>query len=237
MRLKGVLRIAAMLACVCVLPGLAFAGACTTESVSSLLGTSCSIGDVEYSFISTGDLGFSGSGISASQLTFTPGGSSLDPEFTITGPFSLTSSSGSPASMGFTFFWVATVIPSGLQIGTATNSLTGAVVPSGPGSGLVDAGNNVGIPTPSNPLGFITAIVQTGGPNANPAVALEDAQNIPLDGLFFGMGVTDGTVSLTSTSYEYDLVASPEPASLLLLGTGFLGLLGFASKKFLTNNA
>ncbi len=237
MRFKGVLRIAAMVACVCVLPGLAFAGACATESVGSILGTSCSIGDVEYSFFSSGAFGFSGSGISASQLTFTPGGSALDPEFTITGPLSISAASGSSAQLDFTFLWVATVIPSGMEIGTATNSLIGAVVPGSSGFGLVQAGNNVGISTPSNPLGFTNAIVETGGPNNNPDTALEDAQNIPLDGLFANMFVQGGTASVDGMEYQYDLVPSPEPGSLLLLGTGFLGLLGFASKKICPNNA
>lgn len=227
MKLASVLRIAGVIACVCVLPGLAFAGACTTETVGSLLGTSCSIGDVQYSFFATGTF----TGISASSLTFTPGGTLLDPEFTVTGPLSVTAGSGSSASLSFDFFWTATVIPSGLQIGSATNALFGAVVPGSPGSGFVNAGNNFGIPT------FTNAIIQTGGPDMNSSSALIDSTSVPpFDGIFFGMSVTDGTVSLTSTSYQYDLVPTPEPSSLLLLGSGLLGL-GFASKKTLTNCA
>lgn len=242
MRLTSVLRIAAVMVCACVLPGLAFAGACTTESVNSLIGTSCSIGDVEYNFFSG-----IGDGISLSSLTLTPGGTALDPSFSVTGPLSLTATStslsglGNEAVLDFTFFWTATVIPSGLEIGSATNTINGAMLPGSPNFWFVNAGNNTGIPTATHPFGFTNAVLQSGGPNLNPDTALENTTSIPIDGLFFAMIVQDNTqsaatLSITSTDYQYFLVPTPEPSSLLLLGTGLLGL-AFASKKLLTNNA
>ena len=91
------LRILVLACAAALLPTLAWGDACQQTSVSNLIGTTCTIGDVAYTFGSSAFSsasvinGVDGSGIDASALLFTPDASSpLDPSFTISGPLSVT---------------------------------------------------------------------------------------------------------------------------------------------------
>ena len=226
-----------VLCCLCTLPTLVLADPCQTTNVSNLLGTSCTIGDVNYSFIgssfsSTSFLnGVQSPGVSAASLTFTPDGSNpLNPSFSVSGISTTATGLGNQTEEAFVFFWSATVSSNSLQIGTGTNTLIGANVPNSPNFGLVAAGNNLGDPS------FTLAIVQTGGPNSNPSSTTLNLTTIPEDGLFVEAVATDGTgggatSSVQSLQYQYGVVpaGTPEPSTLVFCTSGLLALL--TSKK------
>ena len=161
-----------MLGALC-LPALTFAKSCTMTTVNNLIGTSCSIGDVNYDFLSSGTFAPSFTGISAGDITFTPNGSDpLAPSFTLTGPFTETangSNSGS-ASQNFVFFWNLSVTNQPYQIVSATSTTFDASLPNSPNFGVIVQGNN---------LGFTNSILQTGGPNTNPSTASIDLSLFP----------------------------------------------------------
>jgi len=213
---------------------MAWGDGCTSTSVSNLLGTSCSIGEVKYAFGSSAFTsnslinGVSGAGIPATSLIFTPDATNpLDPSFTISGALSVTANgTGNSTQQLFTLLWTATPTNNSLAFGSATNTINNAIVPGGSNYGLVNAGNNLGDPS------FTNAIVQSGGPNTNPSsTSLDSFASIPLDGLFVDLFVSDrtgsgATASAEGLSYQYNMVAvASEPASPVLLVVGFLGLL------------
>lgn len=234
------LRILVVFCCACAWPLVAEATTCSVTTVSSLLGTTCTIGDVSYSFIGSSYAssstinGVTGPGISANSLNFTPDGSDpLHPIFSITGPLGVSASgSGNASLQSFNFFWSATATSGALQIATATNTLVDPSVPSGPGFGTVSVGNNFGIPT------FTNAQVLTGGPNTNPSSAGIDLNTIPSDGFFALLFAMDGTgngatASVSSAEYQYSLVSVPEPSCSTLLSIGLLSLASFTLRSLL----
>jgi hypothetical protein len=222
-----------VLCCASVLPALAWGDACQTTSVSNLLGTSCTIGNVDYTFGTsafTSDSvtnGVSGAGIAASSLIFVPNSSNpLNSSFTISGPLSVTATGlGNSTGQAFTLLWTATPTSSSVVFGSATNTLVNAIVPDASSYGFVSAGNNLGDPS------FTNAMVQTGGPNTNPdSTSLDSFASIPIDGLFAGLYAADGTglgatASVNGLSYQYDMVAAPEPPTQVLLSVAFFAFL------------
>jgi hypothetical protein len=164
-------------------------------------------------------------GITAGDITFTPDGSNpLAPSFMLTGPFTVTANSGTAAQQ-FSFFWNLSVSNSLFQVTSATATIFGASLPSSPGFGSMFAGNN---------LGFANAILQTGGPNANPNTAAMDQSLLSIpDGFFGGLTATakpgDGaTTSAGSMELQYKLgpVSTPEPSSVSLICAGMLAAMG-----------
>lgn len=243
-RKLSVLRILVIGWAAALLPALAWGDPCQQTSVSNLIGTSCTIGDVAYSFGNTAFSstsvinGVAGSGIDASSLMFTPDASNpLDPSFTISGPLSVTATGlASSTEQLFVLLWAATPTDNSLAFGSATNSLLGATVPGAPSFGFVSAGNNLGDPS------FTNAFVETGVPSANPSsTSLDSASTIPVDGLFADLGVADGTgtgatASASGLSYQYVMVPTPEPSVLLLLGSGLLSVFWHQKKGNLGNH-
>ncbi|HXW55262.1 MAG TPA: PEP-CTERM sorting domain-containing protein [Candidatus Cybelea sp.] len=232
-----------LLALVALVPRVSFADSCTTGALSTVLGTTCTIGDVSYTFLNAGPFVYSSSaevngmptaGIPASDLTFVPNASNpLDPSFSITGASASAVGVGNWLEEAFQFFWTATVTASGFEIGTATNSIVDFSLPSAPSYGDATGGNNLGTPT------FTTAIVQTGGPNTNPDSTSIDLTSITTsngpDGLFASLFAQDGTGNGALTSvgfeYQYNLAPVPEPSSMMLLGAALLALAGLRSKR------
>jgi hypothetical protein len=216
----------AVLGCLCLLPNLALADSCSITALSSVFGTTCSIGDVSFAFKPSSFDNFSG--VSASSIIFTPDASSLlNPAFFLSGPFSVTAGKAEV----FSFFWTPTVLDPAFQITSATALLINPVVPQAPSFGLINGGNN---------LGFTNATVQTGGPDVNPSsVAISQAllQQFP-DGYFGTVIANDGTgngaiASVDAMEHQYHLTAVPEPSGLLLLGAGLLCLACLTSKRSL----
>lgn len=229
-----IVRIAALF-CVCLLPKMSFGSACTTQTLASLLGTTCSIGDVNYAF--TPDFG--GFGLTASDVTLTPDGSDpLNPVFFLTpsagGPFTTSALGvGTGSSLQFQFSWDATILTTGLQFGSATATLVNPVITAtSPSAGFIFGENEVGLTIPGFP------VVQTGGPNFNPNTGTIDLPSLTGSN---GAGVvvsvnadddtgTGATSSLDAFELQYHLTPTPEPSSLLLFGAGLLGL-AMALKK------
>jgi len=192
--------------------------------VNNLIGTSCSIGDVNFGFLNASEDSFVG--ISASAISFAPDGSNpLAPSFTLTGPFTETANSSNSgfANQEFNFFWNLSVTNSLFQINSSTATIFDASLPNSPDFGFLNAGNN---------LGFSNAILQTGGPNTNPSTVAIPASvlNLP-DGFFGAVSATAipgdvATTSAGSMELQYQLVPVsvpvPEPPSRSLISVAML---------------
>src|SRR5215469_3114551 len=126
---KAIVRCTVILGVLCS-PSLTLASSCPTTTVNNLIGTSCSIGDVNFSFLNAGEDSFIG--ISASDITLVPDGSNpLAPSFTLTGPFTETANSSNSgfASQEFNFSWNLSVTNSLFQISSSTATIFDASLP------------------------------------------------------------------------------------------------------------
>ena len=214
--------------CLCVLPELSFANPCLVTTVNNLLGTTCSIGDVNFAFIA---ISFGGV-IPASSITLTPNAfDPLNPAFSLTGPFSVTATGlGNESQIHFFFNWDATILVGGLEFGSATETLINPVLPKSPSGAFIDGATQ-----------FTNAFVHNGGPGVNPSTGTIDLTSLTgphFDQAFGSLIVVDGTGNGATTSVDafenqYHLTPVPESSSLFLLGTGLLGLVGLMSRKLL----
>jgi hypothetical protein len=227
-----------------LLPSQAQALPCAAATVGDLIGTTCSIGDMTFSFASAGDSS-TVAGVSANQFLFTPdAGNPLSPSFSIGAPTAGGLTVTDPNALGdYSLSFTASTssglpILAGLDV-AITGSVSGGMQTAGAGGGTVlDAANESNLAL--TPLVFPEACLQSGG-GASGCVSLDGDGTASALGTFISGPVnteegiahwlidTDATGSATFVvaNYSFDLAqqqTTPEPASLALLGAALLGL-------------
>ena len=221
------------------LPGLALAADCTTESVAALLGTTCSIGDLSFTFAVNGyTAGGSGSNeYAASAVLFTPTPTADSFNLSsLSGNFS--SSSGAGISYGYgDLNYTVQVTDGGTLTGLTTDINGSSNSPAGEGSEAVTyALNQASLggayvePDAYNAYGYAQDVTYTNNaPSGIAGFIYSSSASLPGETSEIGTATietfADGaTASLTSDDFGFVVTpptSAPEPGvwwSLLTMG-------------------
>ncbi len=209
------------------------AGSCPTAVLSVVADTTCTIGDLQFSFeqFRTGSVNNQLSSLTASQVMFTPDNSNpLDPGFTITGSFGVVPASAGAWAEQFTGVFYYYTAPTDFAVLSEEVQL-GGVVTNGQAWVMGD-----------NDQCYLSygcypewAFLGQGGADVNPMTYELPEQLCLLNSYGDEVEVTTnsidgfGTSSADSLSVHYSLAdtALPEPSSAVLAATGLLILAVF----------
>ncbi len=222
-----------LVGCLIALPGMASAGSCVSETVQALLGSSCNIGDLQFTFGSTYLLNSSDSTNSgeyaASAVTFTPGTGG----FTLSGSFSTSSSSFAYGEGSLSYsLSVTDGTLSGITTSISSPSLSVQPQSGSTSTAEIQAANVV--------QGSIEAVTQPylsqsygnsqvngnagngGNASVSPSVSVTSGSaNIATEVNYHSGDAGLATASFTSASFGFTVTptATPEPSGWLLLAT------------------
>jgi hypothetical protein len=163
--------------------------------------------------------------------------------FTFTAPYTITfynpgTLSSAPGANTGVFAPLA-----GASVTMAPGLANGTAIPFSTGFNVISPFDLFSVGGFSFYLTDYTAVFNYGGVGCTNATCLA----ISGDGYFTGAGYTDtpGTFALTtqetgdqtSTTFSASAASAPEPESLALVGSGLIGLAGFARRKFFSAQA
>ncbi|HET9400036.1 MAG TPA: PEP-CTERM sorting domain-containing protein [Candidatus Acidoferrales bacterium] len=195
------------------------AAACPTASLSTYLSSfgfppgtgSCTVGTLTFTdFIFTP----SGTGVpDASSIMVTPNGSTL--AFTFNGSWTASGTSSGDTTIQFSVIGGGiTGITAQVQAGSCTS----------PGTFGLSENVFAGVNSLSNPLGNLGIVCS----NAAASVSFAPQTSITI---VKDLGVHGNITGSAQVSQFTDAIGTPEPASVMMLGTGLLGLAGIFRRK------
>jgi hypothetical protein len=218
------------------------AESCTAGTLDSFAGTTCTIGDLSFSFgtVSFANTNNGAGPFTGAGFTLTPDGSNpLDPGFFLTGNLSAFSADGLNGSKVVLTFPFTITPTNGKGIVQWSGSLLSYYLTPGTLGALaeIDSDQCYTDPQINGCTGFTAGVLV--GPHPFSMPSNESLLYLPLtQGSYMGdIELTaqtfdgQGFSEIADSEFHYSFVATPEPASLALLGSGLLAVAALIRRK------